>query len=310
MTRIQLFVCGLLSCVSATSLVAQTTTSTAQPNLQKDGRRSRFPPPSVEIEAQKKRDEYYRLHPERIHPLEKAEKAWGDRNLDEAIRLYEMEKPGYSYYLEAQLALAHLYDWKGEFKKSVKAYQNLKPDTRSASSLWSDSSTQYGYASSMAQAGRWAEAAQIYEYAQNREYDPNSKSTDIVPLVHFRPNYAEVKKLVAWTDYLLGRNPHTSSDKLKYEDYRHLRRAIKMQPTFYEVYANLGMALIGDDRKSPEGRAYLAIAAKHASDPALKEKYSFWAGTPIPGRLTILGRGKDGKDFARQVPLKAEPKRP
>ncbi len=65
---------------------------------------------------------------------------------------------------------------------------------------------------------------------------------------------------------------------------------------------------IGEDRKSAEGRALLAIAAKHTSNPALKEKYSFWAGTPLPGKVFVLGRGKDGKDFVREVPRKSEPK--
>ena len=92
MTRIHLYLCGLLFCVSITSSDGQTNNSTTPHNLQSNGRRSRLPPPSEEIEAQRKRDEYYRLHPERLNPLEKAEQARKDGALLEAIQLYELEK--------------------------------------------------------------------------------------------------------------------------------------------------------------------------------------------------------------------------
>ena len=162
----------------------------------------------------------------------------------------------------------------------------------------------------MAQAGRWAEAIQIFEYSQDREYDPDSKSADRVPLVYFRPNYVETNKLVAWTDYLLGRHVYPDPCYRREEELRHLRRAVKLQPTFYEAHAVLGMALIGQDRKSVEGRAHLAIAAPHTSDPALKEKYYFWAGTPLPGKVSVTGRDKDGKLFLREVAPKPASKRP
>ncbi len=265
--------------------------------------------PTVEegLRMQRNDENALKLHPELLHPLATANKARDTGNLPEAIRLYQTRTSGSLDYCEAQSNLARIYAWQGKLTQSLQAYRNLMPTATSRNSWGSDPKTLYGYSSVLARAGRWEEAVRLFEHTQARHNDTNSKSADKVPMVHFNSNIFETNKLVAWTDYLLGRNVYPNPGYRRDEELRHLRRAVKLQPTFYEVHAILGMALIGKDAKSEEGRAHLEIAAKHTTDPALKEKYSFWAGTPLPGKVYVLGRGKDGKDFAHEVPRKTSP---